>query len=195
MTVRRVDPICMLPALAFAALVFVAAPAAAEIFACTGPNGEKFFTSDKGACPRAERHAPSRDVQRMQDGSPAPAPGGDAAAPAGAQPAPAAPRAEEAPSGEEAQAAVWRRKRADAEQELRDLERNFDEYQEIVKWCNRGGDLYLEDKVGVRKDYDCDDAQESYEKISKRVGELRTYLAGGLEDECRRAGCLPGWIR
>jgi hypothetical protein len=182
----------LLGALVFAGTLLLAgAPAAADIYACTGEGGEKFFTSDRAACPRAELHAPSRDVQHVQDGA---APGGQAPA-AGAQPAPAAPRGEEGPTGEEAQAAVWKRKRSDAEQELRELTRNADEYQEIVKWCNRGGDLVLEDKVGVRQDYDCDDAKQSYETISKRVAELKRYLSGGLEDEGRRAGCLPGWIR
>ena len=47
----------------------------------------------------------------------------------------------------------------------------------------------------MREDYSCDEAHESYERATERRKELKRYLAGGLEDECRRAGCLPGWVR
>ena len=90
---------------------------------------------------------------------------------------------------------MWKRKRVEAEAEQRDLQRNVAELKEVVTWCNRGGDLVLEDDVGVRQEYDCDDAHATLEKTTARLAELRRYLAGGLEDECRRAGCLPGWIR
>jgi len=83
----------------------------------------------------------------------------------------------------------------DAEGALQDIERNFDELEEIVTWCNRGGELVIEDRVGVRDDYSCDEARESHERASARRKELKRYLSGGLEDECRRAGCLPGWVR
>ena len=29
----------------------------------------------------------------------------------------------------------------------------------------------------------------------RRLAELDAYLEQGLAEECRRAGCLPGWIR
>jgi hypothetical protein len=90
---------------------------------------------------------------------------------------------------------MWKRKRVDAEAERRELTRLVGEIEEVVTWCNRGGGLIVEDDLGVRKDYDCEDAQQTYTKASARLTELRRYLAGGLEDECRRAGCLPGWIR
>jgi hypothetical protein len=90
---------------------------------------------------------------------------------------------------------MWRRKRTQAAEELRGLERGADELKEIVSWCNRGGELVVEDDVGLRDRYDCQDARKAYEQASVRRRELRAYLGGGLEDECRRAGCLPGWIR
>jgi hypothetical protein len=174
-----------------AAVLALAGTAGAEIYRCQGPDGTTYFTSDAGACPGARRHEPSREVQRMGDGSGSGAASADEGGDVREAPAPAA----VAPAGEDGQAAMWKRKRTDAEAEQRDLQRNLAELKEVVTWCNRGGDLYLEDEVGVRQEYDCGDAHESLERAQSRLAELRRYLSGGLEDECRRAGCLPGWIR
>jgi hypothetical protein len=178
----------LLAALALAAAAALpAARAGAEIYRCQGPDGKTVYTSDAAACPGSLPHAPARDVQRVEGGTRgsergAPAPG--ALADDG-----------EGPQGEDAQAAMWKRKRIAAETELRDVERNLPEFKEVVSWCNRGGDLVLEDKVGVREDYSCEEALATYDKLGARQRELRRYLDSGLEDECRRAGCLPGWIR
>ena len=182
--------------LAALAAAVAAAPAAAEMYRCTGPDGRPLYTSDASACPGAKRHEPSRDVQRMPGARPSwsgdPALAGDAPGRAGgARPAPASP----ADAPEDAQAAMWRRKRTDAEEEMRALSRGEDELREIVTWCNRGGELIVEDQVGIRDRYDCDDARDAYQRSSARLKELRAYLSGGLEEECRRSGCLPGWIR
>ena len=32
-------------------------------------------------------------------------------------------------------------------------------------------------------------------ELDREEAELRAYLDGGLEEECRQAGCQPGWIR
>jgi hypothetical protein len=180
--------------LALAALA--AAPARAQIYRCPGPDGQPVFTSDASACPGAPPHAPTRDVQRVEPSGPSwsgdPALAGEAP-PRGARPL--APPAAAAGEPEDAQAAMWKRKRTEAEAELRSLERGQDELREIVTWCNRGGELVVEDEVGVRDRYDCDDAREAHAQARARATALRAYLAGGLEDECRRAGCLPGWIR
>jgi hypothetical protein len=169
--------------------LLAALPAGAQhIYRCTGPDGETFFTSDAAACDRAERHEPTHDVQHVDSPK---TPQAGVSAPGAA--APAAAPAE--PPSEDAQAAMWKRKRTDAEAELMELEHKIQDFDEIVSWCNRGGGLVVEDKVGVRKDYDCDDARSSYDNLSSRRTELKKYLNGGLEDECRRAGCLPGWLR
>jgi hypothetical protein len=170
---------------ALVAGLLAAVPAGAQhIYRCTGPEGETYFTSDAATCDRAERHEPTRDVQHVD---PARTPDPGVSAPGAAAPA--------EPPSEDAQAAMWKRKRTDAEAELTELEHKLQDFDEIVSWCNRGGGLVVEDKVGVRKDYDCDDARSSYENLSSRRTELKKYLNGGLEDECRRAGCLPGWLR
>jgi hypothetical protein len=177
-----------------AGALLLGAPARAEMYRCTGPGGEPVFTSDASACPGAKPHAPHREVQHAPSapawsGDPTLAADGPGRVGRGAAPAPLA------PDSEDAQAAMWRRKRTQAQEELRGLQRGEGELREIVSWCNRGGELVVEDEVGLRDRYDCADAREAYERASARLRELRAYLAGGLEDECRRAGCLPGWIR
>jgi len=47
-------------------LVLGAAPAAAEMYRCTGPGGEVLFTSDPSQCPGAETHEPEGAVQRHE---------------------------------------------------------------------------------------------------------------------------------
>jgi hypothetical protein len=170
------------------ALALAARPAGGEIYRCKGPDGKTIFTSDAAACPGTLPHAPSRDVQRV-DGAPDGPDGG------GHAPGALAGEAGELPESDDAQAAMWKRKRVGAEVELAEIDRSIGDFREVVTWCNRGGDLVLEDKVGVREEYSCEEAQATYDKLSRRQKELRRYLNGGLEDECRRAGCLPGWIR
>jgi hypothetical protein len=190
----RVDPETVRSAalaLLLAAFALAGSPAAAEIYRCTGADGKTLFTADPGACPGAQRHAPTREVQRVE-----PAQGAEEdTAQDGGSPAAPGMATEPAAETEDAQAAMWQRKRTDAEAELGEIERSYEELGEIVTWCNRGGDLVVEDHVGVREDYSCDQALEDYERATGRRKELKRYLAGGLEDECRRAGCLPGWIR
>jgi hypothetical protein len=187
----RARALLLLAALAGAA----AAPARAEMYRCAGPDGRPIYTSDASVCPGARRHQPSRDVQRVPAAAPAwpgdPALAREAPGRAGREAAPPAALDE----AEDAQAAMWRRKRTQAEEELRGLSRGQEELREIVTWCNRGGELIVEDEVGIRDRYDCGDAREAYERAGARIAELRAYLGGGLDDECRRAGCLPGWIR
>jgi hypothetical protein len=185
-----------LPRAARAALALLAllgppgAPAAGEIFRCRQADGSLTFTSDPSTCAgRARVHEPTREIQVMDQGraprsapaSPAPSPGASPASPPG--------------STEDAQAAMWARKKSEAEQELARLEGGLEEFRQLVAWCNRGGGLVVEDSVGLRRDYSCEDARAAYEKMEPRIEFLRDYLDHGLAEECRRSGCLPGWIR
>jgi hypothetical protein len=96
------------------------------------------------------------------------------------------------PAGQEA---IWRGKKLRAEAELRDLEGRLESVRKAAGWCNRGHDLYIEDETGIRRGYDCRKVHNEHEEVKARMAGLRLYLDEGLEDECRRAGCLPGWIR
>ncbi|MGI9431947.1 MAG: DUF4124 domain-containing protein [Myxococcota bacterium] len=158
------------------------APAFGEIYHCTLADGTVTFTTDPSSCGGGARpHEPSGNVQTLKS------------EPIVAPPAPPPPAA--AASAEDGQQVMWQRKRVDAERELAALEGGLDEFRQLVSWCNRGGDLTVENKYGLRQDYSCDDARVTYDRMSSRVVELRDYLGGGLDEECRRSGCLPGWIR
>ncbi len=65
----------------------------------------------------------------------------------------------------------------------------------MVAWCNRGGELYVTQETGIRKGVKCGDAKRQFAASTTRTRELERYLREGLEEECRRAGCLPGWLR
>ena len=55
--------------------------------------------------------------------------------------------------------------------------------------------LILTDDAGIRQNVPCDDLRRELAELERERAELRAYLEGGLAEECRRAGCLPGWLR
>jgi len=178
-----------------AAFVIVAAlglaPAAhAELFKCKGPDGKTLYTSDHSQCPGAEVHQPSGHLQRTH--------GGAAPAPSGAQMAPKAPSGgtrANAPAAEEADAQVWRAKRANAQAALQQTQSQLGTLHQASGWCNRGHEVYAEDKDGLRHNVDCDQIEKDEKALQREQQRLEDYLSEGLEDECRRAGCMPGWLR
>ena len=154
----------------------------AEIYKCIGPDGKTLFTSDQSQCPGAERHQSSGRVEKV----PAQSRSSYRRAPARLR------RGVGTVAGNEA---LWRGKKLRAEAELQGLEGRLEYMRRAVGWCNRGHSLYAEDEMGIRRSYDCQDVQNEHEQVKARMSGLRLYLDEGLEDECRRAGCLPGWIR
>ena len=157
--------------------------ASAELYKCQGADGKTLFTSDRSQCPGASAHEPSGNIQRSQSGPAA------ASAPLSARPA----RAHA--TDDEAEAQAWRAKRRGAESALRQTEAQLETLREVAGWCNRGHEVWAEDRDGLRHGVDCEevDAQES--AVRREQKRLKAYLAEGLEEECRRAGCLPGWLR
>jgi len=158
-------------------------PVRAEIYKCVGADGKTLFTSDRSQCPGAEQHQPRGRIEKV----------------------PAQPRARTrrpparsrrsgigSPAGSEA---LWRGKKVRAEAELQGLEARLEYMHRAVGWCNRGHALYAENEMGIRRSYDCRDVYNEYEELKARQAGLRLYLEEGLEEECRRAGCLPGWLR
>ena len=157
--------------------------ASAELYKCQGADGKTLFTSDRSQCPGASAHEPSGNVQRSQ---PSPA---AAAAPPSARPARA--RAMD----DEAEAQAWRAKRRGAESALRETEAQLETLREVAGWCNRGHEVWAEDQDGLRHGVDCEDVDTQEAAVRREQKRLKAYLAEGLEEECRRAGCLPGWLR
>jgi len=65
-----------------------------------------------------------------------------------------------------------------------------------VRWCNEGRDVYTEDEdTGLRRKIPCREIDARHAELQEERAALRAYLDGGLQEECRKAGCLPGWIR
>ncbi len=162
-----------------------ALPAGAEIFKCVGPDGKTVFTSRADACPGATPHRSRGQVQSVptsQRPSRAPARRGPPARRATGQ-------------SEEAQAATWKAKRTAAEQERKRVAHNVEAYRRVVTGCNRGSNWWRQDETGLKQEFTCDEARATHEKLERRLAELDDYLSSGLAEECRRAGCLPGWIR
>jgi hypothetical protein len=168
--------------IAVLALVAALAPAArAEMYRCEGPDGAPLYTSDASQCPGARAHEPRGAVQ-THESRPAAAPRPPAARAPGL-------------ADDEARAAVWRGKRAKAVAELERVSDLRQRSERAVGWCNRGGDLYVEEDTGLRRGVSCDSVRREQEELERAEAELKSYLGGGLEEECRRAGCLPGWVR
>jgi hypothetical protein len=174
--------------------------AAAEIFKCKGADGRTLYTSDRSACPGARPHELKAEMQSV---APAPGEGRATAARAargtrGAASVGGASR--EATSGSGSGVAdgmieMWRRKRPEAEAKLAFLKKRAEYMRSVVVGCNRGATWYAKDDAGLNQHVSCEELGRLAEEVSKEITELEAYLSGGLEEECRRAGCLPGWIR
>jgi hypothetical protein len=166
--------------LLLAGLALAPAAASAELYRCQGKDGKTLFTSDRSQCPGASAHVPSGSVQRARP-SPVPRP-------------PARPAAAHA-IDEEAEAQAWRAKRSEAQASLRETEARLRVLHEVAGWCNRGHEIWAEDRDGLRHGVDCNDVDAQERAMRREQKRLEAYLDEGLEDECRLAGCLPGWIR
>jgi len=174
------------PALPAALLVLgLAAGAHAEMYRCQGPDGKTLFTSDRSQCPRAALHESSGRIQRSSGGAEAPP----------ARPRESATRHERRTFEDAAEAQVWRAKRANAEASLGQVAAQLETFHEVAGWCNRGHEVWTTDEDGLRHGVDCNELKAQERELRREQKRLEAYLAEGLEEECRRAGCLPGWIR
>lgn len=168
------------------ALFLVVGVAGAEIYQCIGPDGKTFFTGDSAQCPGAAPHELKREIQR----NPAePAPSAHRATPK-RRTSPAAPA-----TGPSAGEKLWRARQQRAEQELADVSRSEARTRDMAKACNRGSDWYGTDESGIRRFIPCEQIKRELATLGEQRRELEAYLAGGLAEECRQAGCLPGWLR
>jgi hypothetical protein len=167
-----------------ACALFVASAARGELYKCQGPDGRTLFTSDRSQCPGASAHEPSGALQRTE-------PSGPARAPSALRP----PRPAALQDESEGEAEAWRAKRAAAESALRETELRLATAHQMAGWCNRGHEVWAEDRDGLRRDVDCEEVEATERALRREQARLEAYLAEGLEEECRRSGCLPGWIR
>jgi hypothetical protein len=169
----------------------LAASVRAEIFKCVGANGDVRFTSDASQCPNAAPHAPKPGALQRVEKSEAPL--------ASARPGALTTTRRAAPAAHDTSAAaegVWRGKKAEAERNLRTLEVAHERVIAAVRWCNKGHSVTTENpRTGLRQQVPCEDIDADRVKIEAELAKTRAYLEAGLEEECRQAGCMPGWIR
>jgi hypothetical protein len=176
--------------IAVAALLLLSSAADAEIYKCVGPDGKLIFTTEQGRCPRAQVHTPKGEIQSQSQSRPA-APRGHADL-AGAP----SERWEGSRKGlDDGMERMWRRKRGEAAAELSKVEGGLTEVESLVRGCRKGTNWLVEDESGLREHLPCSEIRQRSLDLEARKQKLTAYLSTGLEDECRRAGCLPGWIR
>jgi hypothetical protein len=174
-------------ALSFTLLLSAAAPASAELYRCIGPDGSLVFTDDESTCPGASTHEPSGALQTHRSEPPAT----PTAAPAGIRHRPDVSRED----GQTAMKKHWQAKKRAKESELRALQERSEYLSRYVSGCNRGGEVIARDEIGINRTVSCDKIRAEYEQTLEQQEPIREYLDSGLQRECRKAGCLPGWIR
>ena len=168
--------------MALGALV-VSGPAQGELYRCVGPDGRAVFTDQKSACPGAESYEPSGRITNTDT------------PPRAATPA-ARSRALAADPGEEEQrAAHWRQKKLDAEQVIENVVAKRASLKPFVSHCNRGGYITARDDAGIKRRVNCSQLKQEFAALDDEEAKARDYLENGLPEECRKSGCLPGWIR
>jgi hypothetical protein len=177
--------------LAAAVALVLAASAQSEIFKCVGLNGDVRFTSSAAQCPNAAPHAPKQGALQRVEKPVVPL--------ASARPGSSSTRRSGAPAARDTSAAAeatWREKKAEAERNLRTLEAAHERVLAAVHWCNRGHNVTTEDpRTGLREQVPCKDIDADRAEIARELEKAREVLETGLEEECRAAGCMPGWIR
>ena len=161
----------------------LASPAFGEIYKCQGPDGKTLYTTDRSQCPGSDAHDLKGQVQSVDSSASAP-------------PRRSLPAARGDADSEAIQRASWQAKKRNAEATLAEERERLRYLERMVTACNRGADLYVEDEdTGIRHGYSCDNVKAERVESAGLIQRAESFLAEGLEDECRRAGCLPGWIR
>ena len=163
--------------------VAVSERASADLFRCRTADGKVVFTDREDACPGAEPHTINAEIQTYVPTPAAVAPQSPSAvSPQGAQ-------------GTDAMEGVWREKKVSTEKELEALEEKWDYLNQYITHCNRNRTILSEKASGLRYEVSCKTIRKEHAQVKARMNEARTYLNEGLAEACRRAGCLPGWIR
>lgn len=97
------------------------------------------------------------------------------------------------PDPDAAEAARWRQKLLQAHQEEQGAAHALELAERDYRSCRRRESLGSSSQTRIPGETSCDEApvaaaQHEWERA-------QAYAEDGIEDECRRAGCLPGWLR
>ena len=157
--------------------------AAGELLRCKGPDGKIVYTDDKSVCPDAKPFEPNGRISKPAKSS------------ATSTRKPRARRRTSSDAVADAEAARWRAKKAATESELKLVAEKRAMYKGFVAICNRRGRVISYDDAGIEQEVACNELQQRFAELDAQDAKIRAYLKGGLAEDCRRAGCLPGWIR
>lgn len=159
--------------------------ARADLLRCTGPDGRTVFTDDKSVCPEAKPYQPEGLVHSVER-----------AAPADDSRAERAARREQAQDAQANEARRWGERKSAKEEELRQVVAEREQLAGYVAFCNHpGNNVFTRDQAGIRSRVPCNQLSDDLAALDARAEGIRQYLERDLPEECRRAGCLPGWIR
>jgi len=168
--------------------VFLGAlPLHADLLRCEGPDGRTIFTDDPALCPGAEPYEPSGAVHSVEPAAPAPSNRQTRID--------AMKRRRLADRAEAGEAERWKLKKRAVEEELRRLQLHREDLLKRVAWCNRGGRVVTFDDAGIKKAVPCSEVRQDLKSLDEQEAAILLYLQVTLADDCRRAGCLPGWLR
>jgi hypothetical protein len=159
----------------------------ADLLQCKGPDGKTIYTDSKALCPEAKPFEPGGV---LQPGPPAAAGSED---PLADRQRRAADRLRKAQQ-EEGEAAQWRSRKAELAKALAELEERRDYLASFLAMCNRGGSVITRDAAGIKRPVPCKEIRAEHASLGDDVTTAQAAL-DALPEECRRAGCLPGWIR
>jgi hypothetical protein len=174
------------------ALTLVPLDAAAELFRCTGPDGKTVYTDKKSVCPQAETYTPKAELQGTD---PQPASAGEEGEESASDARLRTLRRMKVDDARAGEAARWQQLKKQKEDELEDVKRERDHLVDYVAHCNRGGSVITRDDAGMAKDVKCNELNDKLAALDERALAIRNYLDNDLPEECRKAGCLPGWLR
>jgi len=161
-----------------------AAPAARELLRYRAPDGHVGMTDDPARVPPGATILARETVRE-------PAPAAEAPARERVLAAARVPRTPAA-SDDAAAEDFWRER---ARRVLADLSRARDATA-VAERVARGACRRYRDHFGsLRSSGDCAYEREQLRLARERQAAVRTYLLEDLGEECRRGGCLPGWIR
>jgi hypothetical protein len=161
--------------------------ARADLLRCQGPEGRTVYTDDPAVCPGAEPFEPAGALQGVEPVAPA--------AVGRQQRLDAIGRQRLKDQSEAGEIERWQLKKRAKEEELQGITLRREELLGLVIWCNRGGHLVTYDDAGIKRAVRCSDVKQELKTLEQQEAGVRHYLQYELAEECRRAGCLPGWIR
>jgi hypothetical protein len=167
----------------------LAGPAAADLLRCKAADGRMIYTDNPALCPGAKPFEPKGAIQT------APSEASKARESAPAARLERARARERSAAAQEGEALRWKQRKVASEQELETIQARREEIREFVTWCNRGNVVTTRDASGIKRTVPCSEIRKEFGLLDEREARVRHYLENELAEECRRAGCLPGWLR